>query len=676
MNELRTACSAALATVLLVATVATQTPQSKSRDSLAMRTVARLLTQDYLTEQPLNDTISRRALTSYIESLDPLKYYFDQDDIEEFGAREDDLDNFLRDGDAEFAHRVFERYLTRLEQRGAVADKWLDAKLDFTVEEWLVTDPEHTTYADGSAESDDRWRKRIKYDVLNLLANGSTEEEARDRLRKRYRGFRRRMQRIEPDEVVQIFISAVTRSFDPHSTYMGAHQLETFEIHMRLDYQGVGALLVEREGEILIERILPGGPAARDGVLKKGDQIVGVGDGEVMVDVIGMRLRDVVRLIRGESGTTVYLDIVAAKGGPRSVVSCVRGKTVLEDEAAEGEIKEHPGPKGEAVKVGWIDLPSFYGRAGSGRTANSRGATRDVKRLLEDFTAKEVDVVVLDLRWNGGGYLTEAVDLAGLFIDTGPVVQVRGYDGRVRVLSDEEAGASWDGPLVVLTSKFSASASEIVAGAIKDYGRGIVVGDEQSHGKGTVQTVLPLDRRGSKPRLGALKLTTQKFYRVNGCSTQRRGVRADVALPSITNAASKGEAEYPSALPYDAIEPLPYPRYEGGDPPMVEQLIVDSEERRSNSDDFAALERRIAAYQSFRDQTRVPLQREAFDKYFAGLEDANEQELGPGAEDGEQNSPEEDSYVSEVMGVAADYAQALGNRSLASRGAKVRPKKG
>ena len=678
LKAMRTLLLTGLSALLTVTAVATQTRPSEARDSLAMRTVARLLQQDYLTEQQLDDKISRQALTAYVETLDPLKYYFEKTDLEEFERHGDELDDLLRDGEPFFAHRVYKRYLARLEERVATAEEWLDAEHDFTVEEWLITDPEHATYPDGGDDARDRWRKRIKYDLLTLRANGSTDEEARERLQKRYRGFRRRMQRVEPDEIVQMFISSVTSSFDPHSTYMGAHQLENFEIHMRLDYQGVGALLVEREGEILIERILPGGPAERAGTLKAGDQIVSVAQGDdEAVDVIGMRLRDVVRQIRGKADTVVQLGIVPAKGGATQIVKCVRGRTELKEEAAEGEVREHKGPDGKTVKVGWIDLPSFYGRVGSGRSADARSATRDLRRLLNDFTKQEVKVVVLDLRWNGGGYLSEAVDVTGLFIDEGPVVQVKGYDGRVRILSDEAKGVAWDGPLVVLTSKLSASASEIVAAAIKDYGRGLVVGDDQSHGKGTVQTVLPLDPPGSKPRLGALKLTTQKFYRINGSSTQLRGVRADVTLPSITNVGSKGEAQFENALPYDSIDPLPYLRYEGVDAPIVEQLLVSSRTRRGGSDEFVALERRIDAYERFRDQTRVPLNEKQFKAFRDELEEADRQEPTPEVAEDEKSNPAEDSYVSEVMGIAVDYARALGERTLASHKAKNgRPKKG
>jgi len=677
MKPTRIHLLAALCAVSFMATVEAQTPRSASRDSIAMRTVARLLQQDYLTEQDLNNDISREALKSFLETLDPLKYYFDQRDIDEFARRQDDLDDLLHDGDALFAHRVFHRYLERLRQRVASAEKWIHAEHDFSVEEWLVTEPEHTTHAAGPEEADDRWRKRIKYDLLNLLADESTEEEARERLEKRYRGYQRRMERIEPDEVVQMFISSVTRSFDPHSTYMGAHQLENFEIHMRLDYQGVGALLVEREGEILIERILPGGPAARDGVLKAGDQIIGVGQGEdtEIVDVIGMRLRDAVRLIRGKSGTKVQLSIIEAKGGAKRVVTCVRGKTVLKEEAAEAEVRERVGADGEAVRVGWITLPSFYGKAGGGSSADSRSATEDLRALLQDFNAQGVAVTVLDLRFNGGGYLNEAVDLAGLFIDTGPVVQVRGYDGQVRVLEDKDEGVAWRGPLVVLTSKLSASASEIVAGAIKDYGRGIVIGDEQSHGKGTVQRVLPLDPPGKPPQLGALKLTTQKFYRINGHSTQLRGIRSDIVLPSITNFVSKGEAEYANALPYDSIDPLNFTRYAGTPDSTIEQVGAASLARRGESDGFDALNRRIAAYRNFREQTRVPLQRAAFDKFRAALEEANQQEPDPEADD--QANPDEVTYKREVTSIAADYADALGTGTIArTAGSGTQPKKG
>lgn len=676
MKALRFTALQSFAVLLIATAISAQTLPPQARDSQAMSTVAQLLEEGHLTAHQLDDEISRKALDNFVETLDPLKYYFEQADIEAFKARQNDLDDMLRDGDAKFAQDVFRRYIERIDERMGAVEDWLVAEHDFGVDEWLVTDPDATTYAANAEEARERWRKRVKYDLLNLRADGSSDEDARERLGKRYRGFRHRMHRVEGDEVVQMFISAITSTFDPHSTYMGAHALENFEIHMRLDYQGIGALLVEREAEIVIERILPGGPAEKQGGLAAGDQIVSVGqdeDGE-MVDVIGMRLRDAVQMIRGKTGSIVRLGIVPKAGGPMHIQSFTRGKTELVEEAAKSEIRNYEVKDGETLQVGVIDLPSFYGTLGARPgDLEARSATNDTRRILEDFEKKGVDVVVLDLRWNGGGYLSEAVDLTGLFIDKGPVVQVKRIDGAVSVLRDRDEGVAWKGPLVILTSKLSASASEIVAAAIKDYGRGLVVGDDTSHGKGTVQRVLPLDEPRSQPQLGALKLTVQKFYRINGASTQLRGVMADVSLPSLTNAASKGEAEFPNALPFDEISPVPFMRYEDIGPTTVDDLRLASVSRRGAVPEFADLESRIAAYERFREQTRVPLKQERFDAFREELAEADrhqpkpDSDLEPALEtETEEVADKDDPYMDEVIRIAADYVRLLGEHAIAS----------
>lgn len=643
------ALAAAVAAALVVCPAAQTTPQE--REQRTMRTVASTLDFGHVSGQRLDDTISRRALEIYLKSLDPMKSYFLQSDIDRIDRDRDRLDDMLKAGDPSFAHAVFELFLDRLDERTELVRELLREHQDFTVDESFVTDPDDRQYARDGDEAREQWRRRVKYDLLVQKAAGTAGEEAIDRVQRRYDLIKKRMHELRSDEVLALFLSSAAGSYDPHTSYLSPRVLEDFEIQMRLNYQGIGARLREEDGFAVIESIMSGGAAEKDGKLQPGDRIARVGaeSGE-LEDVAGMRLSDVVDRVRGEEGTVVRLGILPAAGGEMRIYSLVRAKTELRDQTARGEVMDLGGASGgDASRVGVIALSSFY--AGEQHTS-----TKDIARLLGQFKRDGVDAVVLDLRYNGGGLLSEAVGVTGLFIDQGPVVMVRDGDGRVRCHRDDERGTLWDGPLVVLTSRFSASASEIVAGAIKDYRRGLVVGDPSTHGKGTVQQVLALGP--PQAGLGAIKLTIQQFYRPSGMSTQERGVHADVELPAISSALSLGESELPHALAFDRIEGFRHADYLLVDDQIVSQVAAASRARCLASQDFATLRADCERVREIRKQSRAPLEEKKF------LAERSSRQK-PGATEPEPEPGEgitRDAYLEEVLAIAGDYARCLQSR--------------
>ncbi|HID76398.1 MAG TPA: tail-specific protease, partial [Planctomycetaceae bacterium] len=497
-----------------------------ARDRQIALIVRELLKREHLTKRDVDDEISERCLTTFLKTLDPAKVYFYQQDVDAFMRHKDDLDDQIKRGDVGFAYDVFATFLKRVDQRVGWVDELLRMKHDFTVQEQMVIDPDIATYASSEAEAREKWRKRIKYDLLVLKADGIEGQEAIDKLTRRYHSFGRRMHQTDNDELLEMYLTSLTTAYDPHTTYMSPRTLENFEIQMRLNLEGIGAALRSEEGYTIVAKIIPGGAADKDGRLKVGDRIVGVGqglEGEIE-DVVDMKLSDVVQRIRGNRGTWVRLEVISEGSNERHVIAIQRAKIELTDSEAQGEVfEEGQKPDGGPYKIGVIDLPSFYmDMAGARRgVPNFRSTTRDVRAILDNFNQQGVDLVILDLRRNGGGSLQEAINLTGLFIEEGPIVQVKDSDGFVQPYYDLSSDIVWKGPLIVLVSKFSASASEILAGAIQDYRRGLIVGDDSTHGKGTVQSLMDLGQRlyritSNAPRLGALKITMQKFYRPNG----------------------------------------------------------------------------------------------------------------------------------------------------------------
>jgi len=563
-----------------VGTAHTQAPaaplQPEPQFAVAERLVTRLLATSHYQRRALDDALSRRLLDEYLAALDGTRSYLLASDVAELQASYGTtLDDALARNDVRPAYDVYARYAQRAEERIAYALTLLETEPDLKVAESYLFDRKDAPWPADRAALDDLWRQRVKNDAIGLMLTGKDWAGTRELLRKRYQNFLRRAHQVKSGDVFETFMNSLAGIYDPHTNYLGPRDSEEFAISMRLKYEGIGAALQVQDEYVLVSRILPGGSASRTEELHEQDRITAVGQSPefAMTDVVGWRLDDVVRLIRGPKDTQVRLQVLpagAAPGTPERHITLVRGEIRLEDRAAKQEIVEVARPD-RRYRIGVIHLPTFYqdfeGRRSGAQDYTS--TTRDVRRLLDELVAAKVDGVVVDLRDNGGGSLQEAAELSGLFIDSGPVVQLRSATGKVDVLTDPTPGVVYAGPLVVMVNRFSASASEIFAGAIQDYGRGLVVGSN-TFGKGTIQSLVDLNqyvRPGAdlcgvppcgRPDLGQLKITVGKFYRVSGSSTQHRGVIPDVPLPSTIDPAEYGESTELSALPWDSIEGTTY----------------------------------------------------------------------------------------------------------------------
>lgn len=532
------------------------------QQGLIEQLVATYATRLHYANRELDDALSEDVFERYLDTLDPSRIYFMQADIDGFASYRTSIDDALKKGNVKLAYEMYGALRERVLERIAYTDKLLETKPDFTLDETFEFDRTDAPWAKNAAELDEYWRKRVKNELLGLILADKTWEEARETLKKRYANFRRRVLQVNSEDVFELFINAYAQTLDPHTTYFSPRDSEEFEIRMSLSYEGIGASLQIEDEYVTIVRVLPGGSAYKADVLKPKDRITGVAqgrDGE-MVDVVGWRLDDVVDLIRGPKDSIVRLQILpagAAPGSEEKTVELVRSEIKLEEQAAQAEVIE-VDQGAQPMKVGVIEVPAFYldYRARMMGEKDYRSTTRDVRRLIDELRAKNVDGLVIDLRDNGGGSLQEATELTGLFIDRGPVVQIRSSGGALEVAEDDDPGVAWDGPLVVLVNRFSASASEIFAGAIQDYGRGLVVGTT-TYGKGTVQNLIDLNRHfNGELNLGQLKMTTGKYYRVTGSSTQHRGVQPDIVLPSPIDPDEFGESAQETALPWDEIQPV------------------------------------------------------------------------------------------------------------------------
>ena len=647
----------------------------RANDRQVTKVVTSLLRKEHLSRHPLDNEISRRGLKSFLKTLDPLKMYFNQSDIDEFMTHQDELDDLLKDNDISFAYTVFSKFLARVNERINLIHEMIATNHDFNVQEEMGTDLETMAYSKNDAETHERWRKKIKYDILVLKGEKVEVEEIRKRLTRRYHGFAKRMHQFDADELLEMYLTAMTTSFDPHTTYMSPSTQDNFEIQMRLQLEGIGAALQLIDGYTVVSKVIPGGAADKDGRLKPEDRVVGVGQGESgeVTDVVDMKLNDVVSLIRGKAGTVVRLSVLSPATTEVKVITITRAKVELKDSEARGVIfEEGKKPSGAPLKVGVIDLPSFYmDMQGAKQNLNNfKSSTNDVRRLLEDFNDKGVDVVILDLRHNGGGSLTEAINLTGLFIDQGPVVQVKDPDGRVQHYDDLDEGMVWKGPLVVVTSKFSASASEILAGAIQDYQRGLIVGDDATHGKGTVQSLLDVGAQlfrgpARPPNLGALKITMQQFYRPNGDSTQKRGVLADIKMPSITNHMDVSESDLDFALEFDRVPAARFPKYDFVTPEIISRLSTSSTTRRGEGEEFAKQAKNIERYRTIKAKKSVSLNEAEFFAQRKDIDtDKEEEKILDKQTNGQEEIVKRDFYFNEVIKIAQDYVQNLGTKKV------------
>jgi carboxyl-terminal processing protease len=559
------------------------------------RSVLSQMVRNHYSEVRVNDDFSSTLLDRVIDGLDPSRIYFTQADINEFEQYRTELDDMLRAGDVDAGFLMYNRYQKRVIERLVFSLKRLEkdgSPFDFTLDEYLIVDRSEEPWPASHDELEDLWHKRVKSNVLSALLSDETYEEAKEDLSERYRSQLSQILKNDQREAFQYYMDAMTLSIDPHTQYYLPQAAENFTMNMSLQLQGIGAILTTEDEYTEVVSIVAGGPADMAGELQPNDRITAIaqGDGE-FVDVVGWRVDDVVQLIRGEKGTVVRLSVIpnnADNDFERNIISITRDTVQLEDESAKSEIVEIER-NGETYKIGVIDLPTFYidFQALQNRDPNYRSTTRDVRVLLEELKAENVDAVVVDLRNNGGGALNEANSLVGLFIDRGPTVQVMDADNNNNVYGDSDPGLVYDGPLAVLVNRLSASASEIFAGAIQDYQRGLVLGS-QTFGKGTVQELIPLGE-------GQLKITRSKFYRISGESTQHRGVLPDIDFPDLYDVSDDiGEAALDSALPWDTIETTSFYRPYANLQPILPALVSRHQERLQNDPDFNYIEAQIA----------------------------------------------------------------------------------
>ncbi len=639
-----------------------QTPDDKE----AARSLCQMIEANHISQKKIDDEISRKTLKRFIESIDPLKLYFTEADIDIFRESENDLDNQLKEGNVAFAYKVHGVYLNRLQHRLVTIARFIQAEHDFTLDESRIANPDDLTWSKTAKELDERWRKRIKAELLAKKLDDVKLAEARTQLVKRYTNFSRNERQTERSDILQKYLSSMTHCFDPHSSYMSPQTREDFNIAMRLRLQGIGAALGSEDGMTIVRQIVPGGAAHKDGRLKLGDKIIGVGQAKGDIeDIVEMKLSRVVRLIRGKAGTKVRLQVKVAKTGETSVYELTRQLIELKESAVGTKIIETAKRiKGTKDRIGVIRLPSFYRDFDGERRGlpDFRSSARDVRKALEGFTKDgKIGAVVLDLRTNGGGALKDAIEVSGLFIDEGPVVHIKSPDGSVSVLRDQDAGIAWEGPLVVLTSRMSASASEIFAGVIKDYRRGLIIGDETTHGKGTVQNVVQCPRRSAlnffrKPT-GALKLTIQQFYRVNGDSSQERGIPSDVILPSVINHMDFGESSLDNHLPFDKIKPADYKTVSLVNDTIVKTLQKKSGQRVTGNADFAKDREAIRKFLIRKKRKTISINEAVLRKELE--ENKADKEKKPATPEGTPPVFRDDHYNSEVLQITLDYIQQL-----------------
>ena len=642
---------------------------------IASLNVVELLKRHHYSKPPLDDARSAIIYDSYLKLLDPSRSYFLASDIAEFDKWKFQFDDFLKSGDLNPGFIIYKRYLDRVKSRLdftlAELNKGIDS-FDFTAKETLEIDRKDAPWLTSEAQLNDLWRKRIKDEVLRLKIAGKEPANIQELLTKRYKNQLARLDQTRSEDIFQAYINTFAMSYDPHTNYLSPDNAENFDINMSLSLEGIGAVLQSDNDQVKVVRLVPAGPADKTKQVAPADKIIGVAQGDKeMVDVIGWRLDEVVKLIRGPKGSVVRLEIIPASNAPNDqtskIVSITREAVKLEEQAAKKSILNLK-QDGKNYKLGVIEIPAFYldfkaFRAGD---PNYKSTTRDVKKLLTELQKEKVDGVIIDLRNNGGGSLQEATELTSLFIDKGPTVLVRNADGKVDVLEDENPGAFYKGPMALLVNRLSASASEIFAGAMQDYHRALIIGG-QTFGKGTVQTIQPLNH-------GELKLTLAKFYRVSGQSTQHQGVLPDVAFPSIIDTKEIGESALPEAMPWDTIRPAIRP---AADPfkPFIDQLKAEHDARVAKDAEFIFIRDKLALAEKLMAEKTVSLneaerraQHADIDAKQLVMENARRQAKGEAPlkemkkedEDAlpvepEKTKPEDDAYLSETGRILLDY---------------------
>lgn len=578
--------------------------ESNREQSLTTQQVINSLLRGHYESHALNDALSSSILDQYIKDLDSTRSYFLEKDLKEFEQFRYQFDNDLNRGKLNNAFFIYNRFQQRVNERLSFLLTELNGPVEkyrYDTDEFLELDREKMAWAKSSKELDVLWQKRLKNSILNLRNAGKEDEAIIELLQKRYQNQLNRIHQVKAEDAYQAFMNSVTSTFDPHTQYLSPRSTENFNINMSLSLQGIGAVLQSEDEFTKVVRLVPAGPADKAGNLQPADKVLGVGQSkDKITDVIGWRLDEVVDLIRGPKGSTVFLEISPSAGSSESkVISIVRDEVKLEEQSAKKEVllikngdKTH--------KIGVIDIPTFYIDF-QGRMENKpdyTSTTRDVLKLIQELKKEKIEGLVIDLRNNGGGSLEEAINLTGLFIGSGPVVQVRNASGQVEILAAQYPFISYDGPLTVLVNRLSASASEIFAGAIQDYGRGLVLGN-QTFGKGTVQSLRPL-------RSGQLKITQAKFYRISGDSTQNKGVIPDIEFPSLLDSSKIGESALDEAMPWDAIKPAPY-EVDLHLERAIAELKSQHLKRIKDNPDFVFLKKQRELVDEIQQQTRISL---------------------------------------------------------------------
>ena len=612
--------------------------------------------------------ISQRTVNNFIRLWDPGKVYFLKEDIDRFAKKSyQQLPKMLNKADCSLIDVIFAQYSKRFEERQSIIPKLIDTKHDFTKDEYMQIDRKALPYAKTQDEIYDRWRKRIKFQHLQLSKSLDDDKKIREKLHKRYELASKRHKDLDTEDVYGIFMDSFATALDPHTDYFSPSKLEEFRISTRLSLEGIGALLRSEDGVTSIQSLVPGGAAQKSGKLKVDDKIVAVAQGNgTPVDVIDMDLKDVVKLIRGPGGTEVRLSI--RRGDRELVAPIIREKIQLADRAAKSNMYssrvELPG-KDKTYKVGVIDLPSFY-MDFEGRQANKenfRSSSRDMRVEINKLKAQQVDGIIVDLRSNGGGSLDEAINVAGLFGGSGPVVQIKGSKTKPYI-NYYDRKAIYDGPLILLIDRQSASASEILAGAIKDYGRGLIVGDSHTFGKGTVQNLNDLD-----PKLGAIKVTISKFFRPSGESTQLRGVGSDIILPSISDYYEIGEKHYDYAIPWGEVKKAEHPQFNMVGP-YVNQVKLASAGRLKNDKGFKEVKEAIEEYKKGKEERmRVSLkaptkEEKAKDEKEAKDREEAESKMEKDAYGNVIQKLDDDIFMQETIKIMTDYIRVLEKNKL------------
>ncbi len=643
-----------------------QEEQSKLNGPVVRGIVEQFVSMHY-SQKPLDNEMSSKIFNLYLNRLDPAHFYFLEDDVDKFRKYELRVDDMLQRGDVNLALDIFERFKIRLSERLAMMEEFMGEDFDFSVDDNWILERKDQPYPHSTEDARKLWRTKIKFDLLTLKLGDTSLKDGKERLMKRVRGLWKDFSQYENDDVVSMFLNSMAAAYDPHSSYLAAQELKNFDISIKLSLEGIGAVLRWDDGYTVVNSIVPGGAAARQGKLKTDDRIIAVAQGEnAFESVIDMRLNNVVKLIRGKRGTKVGLQILrkTKKGFDTLKIFIVRDKILLKDGEAQSSIFEQPAAtenknKQEPLRIGVIKLPSFYVDFNDRRKnpKNFKSSSRDVKSHLKKFVVENVDGVILDLRNNGGGGLDEAINMAGLFIGLNPIVIVRQSGGRRVTVHRSRERVAYKGPLVIMLNRYSASASEILAGAMHDYQRALLVGDTTTFGKGTVQNIFQLPEG-----YGALKVTIAQFYRVSGWSTQSRGVETSIVLPSLNNVREIGESTLDNALPWRSIDQVSY-RPKGSFKSVLPALKQLSKKRMKDSKYFQNVDKDVhefltsikpMKYTSIlkmqEDDSRQKAEREL------DLSNAIKNETTEEVRNIEEKKEfQADAYIRESMAIIADY---------------------